>query len=206
MKSLLAFPVILALTLALAGCEAPPQISPRHAAVLAKVKTVAVLTFVDGPGDKAKGSGRVVVNAAIAELYNCPGLSVVETGRLKAIMDELDLQRMDQVGAATASKIGQRAGADLVILGEVTQYEAQQDYGHGAVYVFSSGGTKHTHRVGLSIRAVRVVDSHVVYAESGQGTSQEGFSPAVKQAAHKALRPWRLFYEAQHAKKMRANK
>ena len=192
--------VVAGLMLAAAGgCEpARPQLP--HEAKLGLVQTVAVLTFVDAPGSLAKGSGKIVVNAAIAELYQCPGVSVVEAARLRAIMDELDLQRTDMVDLATASKIGKRAGAELVIVGEITQYQTTKDYRHGAAYIFSAGETKTTHRVGLSLRGVSVKNGQVIYAKGGQGNSEKGYSPALEVAAKKAIRPLAMFFKERYEK------
>lgn len=190
--------VALALLAAAGGCEpARPQLV--HEAKLAHVHTVAVLHFVDAPGGTAKGSGEVVVSAAHSELIRC-GIRVIERGRLKAILGEQDLRLAGLVDATTASKIGKLAGAELVILGEITQYEAQKEYSHGAVHMFSAGGTKTIHRVGLSLRAVSVADGQVIYAELGQGTSEKGYSPALKLAAKEAIRPLALFFKERHEK------
>ena len=191
--------VALALLAAAGGCE-PPRPELPHEAKLEVVHTVAVLTFIDGPGPEAKGSGKIVVNAAIAELYQCQGVSVVEAARLKAIMDELDLQRTDMVDLATASKIGKRAGAELVIVGEITQYQTTKDYRHGAAYIFSAGETKTTHRVGLSLRGVSVKNGQVIYAKGGQGNSEKGYSPALEVAAKKAIRPLAMFFKERYEK------
>jgi len=191
--------VALALLAAAGGCE-PPRPKLPHEAKLELVHTVAVLTFIDAPGAGAKGSGKIVVNAAIAELYQCQGVSVVEAGRLRAIMDELDLQRTDMVDDATASKVGKRAGADLVILGEITQYETTKDWSQGAVHMFSAGRTTTTHRVGLSIRGVSVKNGQVIYAKLGGGNSEKGYSPALEVAAKKAIRPLALFFKERYEK------
>lgn len=192
------FVVALAL-LAAAGCE-PPRPQLPHEDKLELVRTVAVLTFIDAPGPQGKGSGRIVVNAAITELYQCPGVSVVEAARLKAVMDELDLQRTDMVDHATAWKIGKRAGAELVIVGEITQYEPDTKYSHGAVHMFSAGGTKTIYRVGLSIRGVSVKNGQVIYAKGGGGNSEKGYSPALEVAAKKAIRPLALFFKERYEK------
>jgi curli biogenesis system outer membrane secretion channel CsgG len=122
-------------------------------------------------------------------------MKVIERGRLDAIMAEHDIKVMsaDDV-AQVAGQVGKLAGADAVIIGEVTQYEAQQEFGSLAVYAVAGSSTKHKHRVGLSLRAVNVSDSTVIYADSGSGTSEEGYSDAAEEAADEALKDWLAFY------------
>jgi len=179
-----------ALALALTGCAPQTKIKPKHAKVLTKARTIAVLPFQDAPG--AKGSGKVVVSAIMAQLYDLPEMQVVERARLAAILKEKDLR--GSVGSSRASAIGKLAGADLVIFGDIQQYEAQQDSGFVAVYVVSGGGTKHTHRVGLFVRAVSVATGRVIYAAGGQGQDKVGYMKAARTAAAEALRDLRAFY------------
>jgi curli biogenesis system outer membrane secretion channel CsgG len=177
--------------LVLGGCgEAPIQLP--HAAELVKIDNVAVIPFVDAPG--SQGSGEVVITAAMMQLYKCPGIRVFERRRLKALIDEHDLMLAMSSEAEVAAKIGKLTGADAVILGEVMQYEAQQEYGHATFYVVSGGGTEHIHRVGLSVRAVSVKDGRVIYSELGQGESKKGYSEAARIAAQRALSPWMRFF------------
>ena len=173
------------------GCE--PQVSLRHSDKLLAVRTIAVLPFQDAPGAHAKGSGRVVVNGIIGQLYELPGIRVVERSRLATILKEKDFRGM--LDPSRASTIGKLAGADLVIFGDVTQYDAQQNYSHVGVAIISGGGTKYTHRVGLSIRGVSVNDGRVIYARGGQGANPEGYTKAAEIAAEKAIRPLQQFYQ-----------
>ncbi len=172
------------------GCE--PQTSLRYSDKLLATRTMAVLPFQDAPGAHARGSGRVVVNGIISQLYELPGIRVVERARLATILKEKDFRGM--LDPSSASKIGKLAGADLVIFGDVTQYDAQQNYQHATVMIISGGGTKYIHRVGLSIRAVSVDDGRVIYARSGQGADREGYTKAAEIAAKRAIRPLQLFY------------
>ena len=186
---------ILALAAAAAAVGWAP-VCPKlaHKEVLEKVKTVAVLPFVDAPGAGGKGSGKIVVNAIISVLYQCPGVRVIERGRLDAIMDEHDLKLSGLADPTAASKLGKLAGADAVFLGEVTQYEAQQEFGTTVVYVVAGSSTRRIHRVGLSVRAVNVNDGTVIYADLGQGHHNEGYSAAAKTASQRALASWQQFY------------
>ena len=173
-----------------AGCE--PKTSLRYSDKLIAARTMAVLPFQDAPGAHAKGSGKVVVNGIIGQLYELPGIRVVERSRLATILKEKDFR--GTLDPSRASTIGKLAGADLVVFGDVTQYDAQQNYEHAAVAIISGGGTKYTHRVGLSIRAVSVDDGRVIYARGGQGADPEGYTKAAEIAAEKAIRPLRQFY------------
>jgi hypothetical protein len=190
LKRTAALAVMSLLVLWSAGCE--PQTSLRYSGKLLAAKTMAVLPFQDAPGAHAKGSGRVVVNGIIGQLYQLPDIRVVERSRLATILKEKDFRGM--LDPSRASTIGKLAGADLVIFGDVTQYDAQQNYEHAAVVIISGGGTKYIHRVGLSIRAVSVDDGRVIYASSGQGADPEGYTKAAEIAAEKAIKPLQLFY------------
>ncbi len=193
--------VIIASACVLAGCG-DPSMNLTHTVELSAIKTIAVVPFVDAPG--SEGSGEVVVTAAMQQLYRTPGVRVVERRRLKAIIDEHDLMQALSTDAQVASKIGEITGADTVILGEVTQYEAQQESGFVAVSAISGGGTKHIHRVGLSVRAVNVRDGQIIYAELGQGVNKGGYSDAAKQASQRAFRPWTAFFQQRERARVRA--
>jgi curli biogenesis system outer membrane secretion channel CsgG len=186
--------ILIAQVLAAVGCEEEKRVKLTYEKELAVVKTYAVLPFVDAPGPRGKGSGNVVVNAIIAELYRCRGVRVVERSQINKILTERDFN-ISQLDSDKATRLGKLAGADAVIFGEVNQYAAQQEYSHGAVYVVSSGGTKHMHRVGLYLRVVDVKTGQVLYAEGGQGQDKEGFLNAAKIAAGEAIKPLRDFYD-----------
>ncbi|MDP6634539.1 MAG: CsgG/HfaB family protein [Phycisphaerae bacterium] len=179
------------LVLSGSGCE--PQTSLRYSGKLLTVKTMAVLPFQDAPGSHARGSGRIVVNGVIGQLYELPGVRIVERSRLATILKEKDFR--GTLDPSKATTIGKLAGADMVIFGDVTQYDAQQNYGHVGVAIISGGETKYTHRVGLSIRGVSVDDGRVIYARSGQGADREGYTKAAEIAAERAIKPLQLFYK-----------
>ena len=185
----------------LPGCEEEKIELPQHTKdALSKVRTLAVLPFQDAAGQKdAKGSGKMLVGAVTAELAACPDLKLVERSQLSKVIEEEDLK--DMLSASVAAKIGKKVGADTVIVGEVTQYAAQQESSHISLPYVGGGGTSTNHRVGLSIRAVNVADGGVIYARSGSGAKKSGFQDAATDAAKKAMKPWRQFFEDRYAKK-----
>ncbi len=169
----------------LGGCEEP--LDPVVLQRLMDVESVAVVPFVDA--HTAKGSGELVVGKVMEQLYRCPDLRVYERSQLKVLMDEYDLMAIASE-TEMASRVGQLTGVDAVILGELTQYQALDQSSGLTVYVVSGSSTVAVHHVGISVRAVRVGDLRVIYAESGGGTSQDGYNAAAGMAAEAALRPW----------------
>jgi curli biogenesis system outer membrane secretion channel CsgG len=194
---------ILVGSLCLGGCDETSKVTPvtRNQAELRRIHTVAVLPFLDAPGMQAKGSGEGIVNAITTQLYQCRGIQVVERSRVSALMQERDLHVSQMQDTSVAAEFGKLAEADAVFMGSLTQYEAQQDYSHGAVYAFSAGGTKHIHRVGVSVRLVDVHTGQVLYAEDAGGKDKEGYAQAAKIAAGRALKPLRDFYEIERGPK-----
>lgn len=184
----------------LAGCEEKKIVVPLYLKrALTKVRTVAVLPFEDAAGPKAKGSGKMLVGAITSELRKCPDLKVVERSQLSKVIEEEDLK--DLLSEEVAARIGKKVGADTVIVGEVTQYAAQQESAHISLPYIGGGGTSTNHRVGLTIRAVNVADAGVIYSEPGSGAKKSGFQDAATVAAREAMKLWRQFFEDQYAEK-----
>ena len=169
----------------LGGCEEP--LDPVVLQRLMDVESVAVVPFVDA--HTAKGSGELVVGKVMEQLYKCPDLRVYERTQLKVLMDEHDLMAIASQ-TEMASPIGELPNVDAVILGELTQYQALDKSSGLTVYVVSGSSTVAVHHVGISVRAVRVGDLRVIYAESGGGKSESGYDAAAGMAAEAALRPW----------------
>ena len=185
------------------GCfgEKESSLTTYTKQALRGVKTIAVVPFVDAPGAMGKGSGRVVVTATISELYQCPGLKVIERQRLDLMMKEHDLKLSQLQTNEGAKQAGKILGVDTMLIGEVQQYQDNKDFGFVGVGAISGGGTKSEFFVGLAIRAVRVSDGRVIYAELGSGKSKEGISPAAREASKKALEQWKLFFAEENRKK-----
>lgn len=184
---------LLAAAVGLTGC---PPAAPvlRHGERLRKVRKVAVLPYVDAPGQHAAGSGKVVVSAVSMELMRCAGLRVIERSQIARIMEEQKFTAAQIRDPGLAAKVGKLSGVDIVFVGDVIQWDAQQDYTHGGVGAITAGGTNYTHRVGIGIRAVDVRTAEVIYARNGQGVDKQGFTRAAEVAAAQGLRPLRAFY------------
>jgi hypothetical protein len=180
-----------------AGCEEEARIAlPTHwEAAMKDVRVVAVMPLSDAAGEKNKGSGNLIVSALMGEAFKTPGLKVVERAQLDKVLGETDLAMALQ-DKAVAIKIGKNVGADVLIMGELTQYEPSQEYSKVSVLGVGGGGTGTTFRVGISVRAVDVKTGEIMYAKSGTGKDKDGYPKAIDQAAQEALKAWRQFYEA----------
>jgi curli biogenesis system outer membrane secretion channel CsgG len=184
-----------------AGCAQPAGNTKIHnEAKLAQVRTIAVLNLRDAPGrgSATTGSGEAVASQLGLELGQCPGVRLIERAQLDKVFKEQDLENAGLVDPSTASKVGKLVQSDLVVMGNVTQYEDQQEAGKVGVWVVDVGSTKRTHRVGVSIRGVDVATGEILFSSWGQGSSQEGYSPAIEQAARQCVAGLNQFWTQQH--------
>jgi len=188
---------VLAATLA-GGCDDKPKalnLSTAEQSALSQVTSVAILPLADAPGSQGRGSGAVVAGA-MTPYVQAPGLRVVERAQLARLVEEQDLKALFS-DATTTAQLGKQIGVDVVMVGEVSQYQARSSSRNVALpYVGGSlGGTSNNHYVGLNIRAVRVSDATVIYARSGNGKDSGGFTAAADEAARKALDAWQQYYQ-----------
>ena len=185
---------LLAAAVGLTGC---PRAAPvlLHGERLRKVRKIAVLPYVDAPGQHAVGSGKVVVSAVSMELMKCRGLRVIERSQIKRVMEARKFTAAQVRDPDKAVEIGKLTGVDIVFIGDVIQWDAQQEYGHGGVGMITAGGTKTIHRVGIGLRAVDVGTGEVIYARNGQGVNEQGVTRAAEVAAAQGLGPLRAFFD-----------
>ena len=191
--------VAVALVLAVAGgCEKEKKelaLTTDEQAALGKIKSIAIVPFADAIGPNKKGSGQIAVSAA-TEFAKAPGLRAVERAQLSKLVEESELKMLFN-DTAKAVDLGKKLGVDAVVLGEVSQYDAQKESSHISVPYFGGGGTRTEHRVGLGVRVVRVADAEIIYSRTGNGSDTAGFAKAAKKAAREALGPWREYYVRQ---------
>jgi hypothetical protein len=150
-----------------------------------QVQRVAVLPFADGPGPNAINSGNAVAGFVLDCLVQGGRYQLVERSRLKAIMDERELQAADLIDPATAAEVGKAAGVDAVITGSVSQY----DYDKTTVYIYIVPVTSWKYCVGATVRIIDVNDGTIIYANSESGSSGSNYTEAGKKAIDKAFKP-----------------
>lgn len=119
--------MLMLLSLISVGCAARPVIVTvdvmKPAEVdLGPIRKLAIADF-QGPG------GSAVSNQFITKLVAARHYEILERARLAQIIDELALSQSGVLDAATAAKIGNAAGVDGLIFGEVDTYQVADERG-----------------------------------------------------------------------------
>jgi len=128
-------------------------------------KVIAVADFTNDTGDTSldylkKG----LANAIITKLAAYPNLTLVERGRLEAVMKELGLGETGVIDANTAAKVGNALGANAIIVGGL----------------FKAGT-----RLRLNVRFIDVNTIKVIFAVSEDGNSQEEILNLIDKVSEK---------------------
>ncbi|MGO9139152.1 MAG: CsgG/HfaB family protein [Syntrophales bacterium] len=180
------------LSLLLIGC-APRQIYPTISNYVgsrdfSKYRNIAVLPFADAPG--APHSGQIVQGLA-SQKFAQRGFVVVERARLNSVLGEQQLSLSGLIDTTQAIRIGKLLGVNAIVLGEVGQYTTQERHTDTIYFpIFISGqntnipipGKQWTESfVSVSLRAIDVETSRLIY--SGSGQYERGLSNPPQQLA-----------------------
>ncbi|OGF44236.1 MAG: hypothetical protein A2452_05515 [Candidatus Firestonebacteria bacterium RIFOXYC2_FULL_39_67] len=83
------------------------------------IKRIAVLGFTNNL--EFKNSGDVVADEFVMQLLN-KSYSVIERGRINAILNEQELGAMNKLDPSTIKKVGKILGVDAILTGSVVKY------------------------------------------------------------------------------------
>ena len=115
------------------------------------------------------GSG--VADIFIAEAYESQQFRITERAEIDKILFEQDLARSGRVNPATAAAVGRIEGAELMVLGSVSEFGVQTTGGGGRVLgVFGGAAETVTARVAVEIRFVDTNTAEIMAI--GRGVSQ----------------------------------
>lgn len=132
---------------------------------------VAVMPFAVG-GDLSSGWGfddsvlEGITQMFTDRLVKEKGLVLVERSRLADILAEQDFQSTDRVDASTAVEFGRMVGADVLVLGSVTQFGWKSEK-NASVFGVSVSAAKA--KVGLSARLVAVKTGQILGSLQSSG-------------------------------------
>lgn len=127
---------------------------------------------LSGEGDqfyKELGSG--VADIFIAEAYESQQFRITERAEIDKILREQDLAQSGRVNPETAAAVGRIEGAELMVLGSVTEFGVQTTGGGGKVLgIFGGSAETVTSRVAVEIRFVDTITAEIMAI--GRGVSE----------------------------------
>lgn len=87
-----------------------------------KGQSVAIVPFLPlGPAVREKHLGEITAELLATRLIKTGGLTVIERAQLNKVLEETKLSLLGLTDAGNATKVGQMLGADLVIVGSVSE-------------------------------------------------------------------------------------
>lgn len=146
---------------------------------------IAVPSFSVGAGSVSIGSvdlsregdaffrelGTGVADIFIAEAYESQQFRITERAEIDQILFEQDLARSGRVNPATAAEIGRIEGAELLVLGSVSEFGIETTGGGGLVLgIFGGAAETVTARVAVEIRLVDTDTAEIMAL--GRGVSE----------------------------------
>ena len=119
--------------------------------------------------DLSRGIGDVVTN----ELFDLGRFRVVERQALASVLLEQDLGRTDRFEAQTVAEVGRLLGAELILVGAVSEFSLDRATAGGGVFGLVGGTTVTTARVGVDLRFVDSSTGEIVGIGRGVGIARD---------------------------------
>jgi len=142
---------------------------------------IAVTRFKDKTG-KGWWTGQIgdgMADQLTTALFNTNRFIVLERQTLRDVLSEQDLGASGRIRSDTAAKIGQIEGAELLVVGAVTEFEgaasgAKGGLGGGLGRIFGgiAGGFKKAH-MAIDLRIIDARTSRIVAATSVEGEATD---------------------------------
>jgi len=151
-----------------------------HAALAAKpVVGVAEFKNQTGAGWWHGGVGWELSSMLSNELSNTGDFTVVERAKLEPVLREQDLAASGRIAQGTAAQIGKMTGAQYLVMGTVSAFEANTSNTGGGISFggISIGGKKGEAYMAIDLRVVDTTTSEVVHSRTVEGrASKSGIS------------------------------
>jgi len=114
--------------------------------------------------------GTGVADIFIAEAWESQQFRITERAEIDKVLSEQDLAQSGRVNPSTAAAVGRIEGAELLVLGSVSEFGVQTTGGGGRVLgMFGGAAETVTVRVGVEIRFVDTVTAEIMAI--GRGVS-----------------------------------
>ncbi len=133
-------------------------------------KRIAISRFEDRSGTGWHGLGSGVADMLATALVKTGKFAVIERQELDKIVEEQKLGESGLVTAQTAPKVGQLLGAELFVVGAVTECGTKESNIGGGISVFGGGLKTKKARTVVDIRLINTTTGEIIASESEEGT------------------------------------
>ena len=133
-------------------------------------KRIAISRFEDRSGSGYNHLGAGVADMLATALVKSGKFSVIERDELDKVIAEQKLGESGLVTAQTAPKVGQLLGAELFVVGSITECGTKESNIGGGISVFGGGLKTKKARTVVDIRLINTSTGEIVAAESEEGT------------------------------------
>jgi curli biogenesis system outer membrane secretion channel CsgG len=116
-----------------------------------------------------RGIGDVVTN----ELFELGRFRVVERQKLTSVLTEQDLGRTDRFDPGTVAEVGRLLGAELILVGAVSEFSLDRASAGGGFLGTRGGATITTARIGVDLRFVDASTGEIVGIGRGLGVARD---------------------------------
>jgi len=132
-------------------------------------KRVAIATFHDKTGSGYHSLGEGVADMLATALVKSGKFIVLERQEIEKVIHEQQFGQSFMVTPESAPKVGQILGAELFVVGSVTEFGTKESSIGGNVPLFGGGVTTKKARCVVDIRLVNTNTGEIVAAESEEG-------------------------------------
>ncbi len=133
-------------------------------------KRIAISRFEDRSGTGWHGLGSGVADMLATALVKTGKFAVIERQELDKIVDEQKLGESGLVTPQTAPKVGQLLGAELFVVGAITECGTKESNIGGGISVFGGGLKTKKARTVVDIRLINTSTGEIIASESEEGT------------------------------------
>jgi curli biogenesis system outer membrane secretion channel CsgG len=154
-------------------------------------KRIAVSRFEDRSGSGYHSLGQGVSDMLVTALVKSGKFSVIERQDIDRVLEE---QKFGQSGAVTpesAPKVGQILGAELFIIGSISEFGQKESNISGGMSLFGGGLKTKTSRAAVDIRLVNTSTGEIIASETESGSkSSTGIAVRYEDIDFSNLNSW----------------
>lgn len=154
-------------------------------------KRVAVSRFHDKSGSGYHSLGEGIADMLVTALVKSGKFMVIERQEIEKILAEQQFGQAFMVTPETAPKVGQVLGAELFIVGSVSEFGRKESKIGGATSLFGGAIATRQARAVIDIRLVNTSTGEIIAAESHEGTeSSTGISVDLAEVDFSNMNSW----------------